>query len=168
MLTWATCRRSGHATARAAARLAPIEQRVALYARRHNVKPGITGWAQVNGLRGETSTEELMRQRVEHDLYYIDNWSFGFDLKIIFRTVLSPAEHRNSTSTWVILGIIIVLVLWAIATYNSLVAMAQRVNQSFADIDVQLKQRGDLIPNLVETVKRATPRRMSAARSTTW
>jgi LemA protein len=58
-----------------------------------------------------------------------------------------------STSTWVILGIIVVIVLWAIMTYNSLVAMAQRVNQSFADIDVQLKQRHDLIPNLVETVK---------------
>ena len=58
-----------------------------------------------------------------------------------------------STSTWVILGIVVVIVLWAIMTYNSLVAMAQRVNQSFADIDVQLKQRSDLIPNLVETVK---------------
>ena len=58
-----------------------------------------------------------------------------------------------STSTWVIPGIIVVIVLWAIMTYNSLVAMAQRVNQSFADIDVQLKQRSDLIPNLVETVK---------------
>ena len=58
-----------------------------------------------------------------------------------------------STSTWVILGIIGLIVLWAIMTYNSLVAMAQRVNQSFADIDVQLKQRHDLIPNLIETVK---------------
>ncbi len=58
-----------------------------------------------------------------------------------------------STSTWIVLGIIVVIVLWAIMTYNSLVAMAQRVNQSFADIDVQLKQRSDLIPNLVETVK---------------
>ena len=58
-----------------------------------------------------------------------------------------------STSTWVVLGVIVVIVLWAIMTYNSLVAMAQRVNQSFADIDVQLKQRHDLIPNLIETVK---------------
>ena len=58
-----------------------------------------------------------------------------------------------STSTWVVLGIIGVIVLWAIMTYNSLVAMAQRTNQSFADIDVQLKQRHDLIPNLIETVK---------------
>jgi LemA protein len=58
-----------------------------------------------------------------------------------------------STTTWVVLGVIAVIAIWAIMTYNSLVAMAQRVNQSFADIDVQLKQRSDLIPNLVETVK---------------
>ena len=58
-----------------------------------------------------------------------------------------------STATWVILGIIVVLVLWVIMIYNGLVAMRQRVNQAFADIDVQLKQRHDLIPNLVETVK---------------
>jgi len=58
-----------------------------------------------------------------------------------------------STSTLVILGIIVVVVLWAISIYNGLVAMRQRVNQSFADIDVQLRQRHDLIPNLVETVK---------------
>jgi LemA protein len=58
-----------------------------------------------------------------------------------------------STTTWVILGVIAVIVIWAIMTYNSLVAMAQRVSQAFADVDVQLKQRSDLIPNLVETVK---------------
>src|SRR4029077_10993814 len=58
-----------------------------------------------------------------------------------------------STSTWIILGVIVVLVLWVIMIYNGLVAMRQRVNQAFADIDVQLKQRHDLIPNLVETVK---------------
>ena len=58
-----------------------------------------------------------------------------------------------STSTWVVLGIIVVVILWIIMVYNGLVAMRQRVNQSFADIDVQLKQRHDLIPNLVETVK---------------
>src|SRR5882724_9250533 len=58
-----------------------------------------------------------------------------------------------STSTWVILGIIVALVVWIIVIYNGLVAMRQRVNQSFADVDVQLKQRHDLIPNLVETVK---------------
>ena len=58
-----------------------------------------------------------------------------------------------STTTWVILGIIAAIVVWAIAIYNGLVSMRQRVGQSFADIDVQLRQRHDLIPNLVETVK---------------
>ena len=57
------------------------------------------------------------------------------------------------SSTWIIIGVLVVLVLWIIMIYNGLVAMRQRVNQSFADIDVQLKQRQDLIPNLVETVK---------------
>ena len=59
----------------------------------------------------------------------------------------------NISSTWIILGVLVVLVVWIIMIYNGLVAMRQRVNQSFADIDVQLKQRSDLIPNLVETVK---------------
>jgi LemA protein len=54
---------------------------------------------------------------------------------------------------WIVLGVIVVVVLWALMAYNRLVALSQRVNQSFADIDVQLKQRHDLIPNLVETVK---------------
>jgi len=58
-----------------------------------------------------------------------------------------------STTGWIVLGVVVILVLWAISIYNGLVAMRQRVNQSFADIDVQLKQRHDLIPNLVETVK---------------
>src|SRR5438132_5159070 len=57
------------------------------------------------------------------------------------------------SSTWIIIGILVVLVLWIIMIYNGLVAMRQRVNQAFADIDVQMKQRHDLIPNLVETVK---------------
>jgi len=59
----------------------------------------------------------------------------------------------NISSTWIVLGVLVVLVVWIIMIYNGLVAMRQRVNQSFADIDVQLKQRSDLIPNLVETVK---------------
>ena len=58
-----------------------------------------------------------------------------------------------STTGWIVLGVIVVIVLWVIMIYNGLVAMRQRVGQSFADIDVQLRQRHDLIPNLVETVK---------------
>ena len=58
-----------------------------------------------------------------------------------------------STTGWIVLGVIVVLVLWIIMIYNGLVTMRQRVNQSFADVDVQLRQRHDLIPNLVETVK---------------
>ena len=65
-------------------------------ARRHNVQPGITGWAQVNGLRGETDTIEKMRKRVEYDLYYIDNWSIILDLKIIIMTVLSKRAYTNA------------------------------------------------------------------------
>src|SRR5689334_17004001 len=59
----------------------------------------------------------------------------------------------NIPTTWIVIGVLVVLVVWIIMIYNGLVAMRQRVNQSFADIDVQLKQRHDLIPNLVETVK---------------
>jgi Undecaprenyl-phosphate glucose phosphotransferase len=73
-----------------------FEQRIALYARRHNVKPGITGWAQVNGFRGETDTDAKMQARVEHDLHYIDHWSFGLDLLILVRTVVSPKAYRNA------------------------------------------------------------------------
>ncbi len=58
-----------------------------------------------------------------------------------------------STSTLIVLAVIVVLVVWVISIYNGLVSMRQRVNQAFADVDVQLRQRHDLIPNLVETVK---------------
>ena len=58
-----------------------------------------------------------------------------------------------SITGWIVLGVIAVIVIWAISVYNNLVAMRQRTNQAFADIDVQLKQRRDLVPNLVETVK---------------
>jgi LemA protein len=58
-----------------------------------------------------------------------------------------------STSTLIVLAVIVVLILWAITVYNSLISMRQRVNQAFADVDVQLRQRHDLVPNLVETVK---------------
>jgi Undecaprenyl-phosphate glucose phosphotransferase len=72
------------------------EQKISRYARRHNVKPGITGWAQVNGLRGETDTDEKMRKRVEHDLYYIDNWSLWLDVRILFLTAFSRHSRRNA------------------------------------------------------------------------
>ena len=72
------------------------EQRISLYARRHNVKPGITGWAQIHGYRGEIDSDEKMRKRIEHDLFYIDNWSLWLDLKILFRTVFSAAGYRNA------------------------------------------------------------------------
>jgi LemA protein len=77
-----------------------------------------------------------------------------------------------STTGWIILGVAVVVVIWAISIYNGLVAMRQRTNQAFADIDVQLKQRHDLIPNLVETVKgyatheRGTLEAVIAARNT--
>ena len=58
-----------------------------------------------------------------------------------------------STTGWIVLGIIVVIVIWTISVYNGFVAMRQRTNQAFADVDVQLKLRHDLIPNLVETVK---------------
>jgi Undecaprenyl-phosphate glucose phosphotransferase len=72
------------------------ERRIAVYARRHNVKPGITGWAQIHGFRGETDTDEKMSRRVDYDLYYIDNWWLGLDLQILLRTVLSRASYRNA------------------------------------------------------------------------
>lgn len=66
------------------------------FSRRHNVKPGITGWAQVNGHRGDTDTLEKMQRRVEHDLYYIDNWSILLDLKIMVMTLLSRKAYWNA------------------------------------------------------------------------
>ncbi len=59
----------------------------------------------------------------------------------------------STVVTWIVIGLIVVLVLWVITIYNGLVALRQRVNQAFSDIDVQTKQRHDLVPNLVETVK---------------
>ena len=66
------------------------------YLARQRVKPGMTGWAQVNGLRGETDTPEKMRRRVLYDLYYIDNWSVWLDLKILFLTVFVGFVHKNA------------------------------------------------------------------------
>jgi Undecaprenyl-phosphate glucose phosphotransferase len=74
----------------------PFDEIVDTYAARHNVKPGITGWAQINGWRGETNTEEKLVKRVEHDLYYIERWSVGFDLYIILRTATTIFTDANA------------------------------------------------------------------------
>ncbi len=71
-------------------------QLIKAYMVRHKVKPGITGWAQVNGHRGETSTIEQMQARVEYDLEYLRNWSLGLDLVIILRTVKTVFYDRNA------------------------------------------------------------------------
>jgi Undecaprenyl-phosphate glucose phosphotransferase len=72
------------------------EDKLAPLFRRHNVKPGITGWAQVNGCRGETDTVEKMHQRLIYDLYYIDHWSFLLDIQIIMMTLLSKKAYSNA------------------------------------------------------------------------
>ncbi len=66
------------------------------YAARHRVKPGITGWAQVNGWRGPTETFEQLEKRVFHDLYYIENWSFFLDIKILIKTALVGFFGKNA------------------------------------------------------------------------
>jgi Undecaprenyl-phosphate glucose phosphotransferase len=66
------------------------------YFARHRVKPGITGWAQVSGWRGETDTHEKIQRRVEHDLYYIENWSVPFDLYILAKTPFAVFNARNA------------------------------------------------------------------------
>ncbi len=70
--------------------------RLALYSRRHNVLPGITGWAQINSFRGVTDEEWKMEGRLIHDLYYLDNWSVWFDLKILVLTVIRPKAFANA------------------------------------------------------------------------
>lgn len=71
-------------------------KKVEFYMLRHKVKPGITGWAQVNGWRGETDTIEKMEKRVEFDLHYMKNWSLWFDVKIIFLTVFTSFTDKNA------------------------------------------------------------------------
>ncbi len=66
------------------------------YFARHKVKPGITGWAQINGWRGETDTQEKIQKRVEHDLYYIENWSLWLDIQILLRTPGSLLANRDN------------------------------------------------------------------------
>jgi putative colanic acid biosynthesis UDP-glucose lipid carrier transferase len=73
-----------------------FKESVNRYMLRHKVKPGITGWAQVNGYRGETDTLEKMQKRVELDLFYIENWSIWFDLRIIFKTLLGGFLGKNA------------------------------------------------------------------------
>lgn len=72
------------------------KESIKAYMQRHKVKPGITGWAQVNGWRGETEHLEKMQKRVEFDLYYIENWSLALDLKIIFLTLFQGFVHKNA------------------------------------------------------------------------
>lgn len=69
---------------------------LAFYAARHKVKPGITGWAQVCGWRGETDTEDKLVKRFEHDLYYIENWSLWFDFYVLFRTIGAVLLPKNA------------------------------------------------------------------------
>ncbi|ODS00510.1 hypothetical protein AUC68_14700 [Methyloceanibacter methanicus] len=73
-----------------------FEKVVDSYACRHNVKPGITGWAQVHGYRGETDTPDKVERRLEYDLFYIENWSLARDVLILFWTVFSATAYRNA------------------------------------------------------------------------
>jgi putative colanic acid biosynthesis UDP-glucose lipid carrier transferase len=66
------------------------------YMRRHMVKPGITGWAQVNGYRGETRDPEMMQKRVESDLWYIENWTFWLDQQIIVQTLVNMVKGEKN------------------------------------------------------------------------
>jgi len=84
-----------HALATTAGGLA-LEDVVPFYPARHRVKPGMTGWAQVNGHRGALDTVDKIVNRVNHDLYYIENWSLGFDLKILFQTVRLVFADNNA------------------------------------------------------------------------
>ena len=68
------------------------------YMVRHLVKPGITGWAQVQGFRGETKTLDQMENRVKADIWYVENWSFGLDLRIMWRTLLNMLRHNEENA----------------------------------------------------------------------
>ncbi len=73
-----------------------LSRQLAIYAHRQRIKPGITGWAQVHGFRGETRSRDQIEGRVEHDIYYIDHWSIFLDLWTLVLTVFSPAARRNA------------------------------------------------------------------------
>ena len=68
---------------------------VSLYSIRHNVKPGITGWAQANGYRGETATNDAMQKRIDHDIWYLNNWSLWLDVMIVLKTAWQIVTNRN-------------------------------------------------------------------------
>lgn len=70
-------------------------QLIPYYGLRHKVKPGITGWAQICGFRGETDTLDKMEARIKHDLFYLENWSLWLDIKIIFLTPLATIQNKN-------------------------------------------------------------------------
>ena len=70
-------------------------KQIRFYMLRHQVKPGITGWAQISGWRGETDTLEKMQKRVEFDLHYIENWTLMFDVKIILLTIVRGFSGSN-------------------------------------------------------------------------
>lgn len=72
------------------------QSKVDTYFSRHRVRPGITGWAQVNGWRGQTDTDEKIQQRIACDLYYIRHWSIWFDIRILFLTLLSGFANKNA------------------------------------------------------------------------
>ena len=94
----ATCRWSDRVRTRSTPRPRPdlYDEAVDGYFARHRVKPGITGWAQINGWRGETDTHEKIQQRVEHDLYYIENWSLLLDFYILTRTPFALLKTENA------------------------------------------------------------------------
>ena len=69
-----------------------FREEIPRYMIKHQVRPGMTGWAQVNGYRGDTS----IRKRIEHDLYYIENWTLGLDIKILFLTVFKGFINKNA------------------------------------------------------------------------
>jgi putative colanic acid biosynthesis UDP-glucose lipid carrier transferase len=73
-----------------------FDKLVGNYAYRHHVKPGLTGWAQVNGFRGETRTIADIEQRVKFDLWYIDNWSLALDFKIMLMTTIEIMRGKNA------------------------------------------------------------------------
>lgn len=72
------------------------EKRVSFYAKRFNIKPGMTGWAQIHGLRGSVDGKNSMKKRIDYDIYYMDNWSVWLDVKIMIKTVTSKKAFENA------------------------------------------------------------------------